>query len=132
MDRSTSQRIPTRPAKPAEPLGRANTTRDRRSPAPPSVVTATKDQTAQLPVKPSPGSSATDLSLKPRDPRIASSTGQSTTAQSNLAKVTGVATPRKRTKDKTKDEDIIKRLQAICTDADPTKLYRNLVKIGQG
>jgi len=28
--------------------------------------------------------------------------------------------------------DIVKRLQMICTDADPTKLYRNLVKIGQG
>lgn len=34
--------------------------------------------------------------------------------------------------DKDKEGDIIKRLQAICTDADPTKLYRSLVKIGQG
>jgi p21-activated kinase 1 len=52
----------------------------------------------------------------------------------NLAKVSGVATPRRREKkvDKAKEEDIIKRLQQICTDADPTKLYRNLVKIGQG
>jgi p21-activated kinase 1 len=51
-----------------------------------------------------------------------------------LAKVSGVATPRRREKktDKAKDEDIIRRLQQICTDADPTKLYRNLVKIGQG
>ncbi|KXN70942.1 Pkinase-domain-containing protein [Conidiobolus coronatus NRRL 28638] len=29
-------------------------------------------------------------------------------------------------------EDIIERLKAICTDADPTKLYTSLVKIGQG
>ncbi|KAJ3007172.1 signal transducing kinase of the PAK [Thoreauomyces humboldtii] len=29
-------------------------------------------------------------------------------------------------------DDIIDRLQAICNQADPTKLYRNLVKIGQG
>jgi len=28
--------------------------------------------------------------------------------------------------------NIVKRLQAICTDADPTKLYRNLVKIMHG
>ncbi|GAA5912300.1 uncharacterized protein JCM6883_003315 [Sporobolomyces salmoneus] len=28
--------------------------------------------------------------------------------------------------------DVVERLKAICTDADPTKLYRNLVKIGQG
>ena len=46
----------------------------------------------------------------------------------------GVATPRRREKkgDKEKEADIVKRLQAICTDADPTKLYRNLVKIGAG
>jgi p21-activated kinase 1 len=133
LDRSTSQRIPPRPAKPLDALGRANTTRDRRSPGPPSSVPAAiKDQATQPPSKPSPGSSATDLPLKSRDPRAVSTSGQNSTAQSNLAKVSGVATPRKRTKDKTKDEDIIKRLQAICTDADPTKLYRNLVKIGQG
>ncbi|EDR14554.1 uncharacterized protein LACBIDRAFT_229673, partial [Laccaria bicolor S238N-H82] len=50
------------------------------------------------------------------------------------AKVSGVATPRRREKkvDKGKEEDIVKRLQQICTDADPTRLYRNLVKIGQG
>ncbi|KAK9687313.1 hypothetical protein K7432_014835, partial [Basidiobolus ranarum] len=29
-------------------------------------------------------------------------------------------------------EDVINRLQEICTDADPTKLYWNLQKIGQG
>jgi p21-activated kinase 1 len=29
-------------------------------------------------------------------------------------------------------EDIVKRLQAICTDADPTRLYRSLVKINGG
>ncbi|KZT38081.1 Pkinase-domain-containing protein [Sistotremastrum suecicum HHB10207 ss-3] len=44
---------------------------------------------------------------------------------------TGTATPRRRER-KEKEVDIVKRLQAICTDADPTKLYRNLVKIGQG
>jgi len=30
------------------------------------------------------------------------------------------------------DMDIVKRLQQICTDADPTRLYRNLVKIRTG
>ncbi|ORY00403.1 Pkinase-domain-containing protein [Basidiobolus meristosporus CBS 931.73] len=29
-------------------------------------------------------------------------------------------------------DDVVSRLMAICTDADPTKLYKNLVKIGQG
>lgn len=30
------------------------------------------------------------------------------------------------------EHEIILKLQSICTDADPTKLYRNLIKIGQG
>ncbi|KAH8108873.1 kinase-like domain-containing protein [Phellopilus nigrolimitatus] len=45
------------------------------------------------------------------------------------------ATPRRREKkekDKVKEEDVVRRLQQICTDADPTKLYRSLVRIGQG
>ncbi|KAI9592021.1 kinase-like domain-containing protein [Syncephalis fuscata] len=29
-------------------------------------------------------------------------------------------------------EDVIAKLKAICTDGDPTKIYRGLVKIGQG
>ncbi|KAG0199589.1 signal transducing kinase of the PAK [Mortierella sp. GBA30] len=41
--------------------------------------------------------------------------------------------PRKKVdKDAVSSQEVIRRLQAICTDADPTKLYRNLVKIGQG
>ncbi len=45
------------------------------------------------------------------------------------------ATPRRREKkekDVAKEADIVKRLQQICTDADPTKLYRSLIKIGAG
>ncbi|TIA89913.1 hypothetical protein E3P99_01811 [Wallemia hederae] len=30
------------------------------------------------------------------------------------------------------EAEIILKLQSICTDADPTKLYKNLIKIGQG
>ncbi|KAH6915987.1 STE/STE20/PAKA protein kinase [Coprinopsis sp. MPI-PUGE-AT-0042] len=154
LDRSTSQRTPVKPAKTIE-IGRSNTTKDRRSPQPPhqqpganlnnGLAVATKP-------KPSPGSSQTDLPLKQQQqqqqsaataapgshqPRGADPRAQNhppSPAASNLAKVAGVATPRRREKkvDKAKDEDIIKRLQQICTDADPTKLYRNLVKIGQG
>ncbi|GJJ78186.1 p21-activated kinase 1 [Entomortierella parvispora] len=39
---------------------------------------------------------------------------------------------KKTEKETISSQDVIRRLQAICTDADPTKLYRNLVKIGQG
>ncbi|KAF9577154.1 signal transducing kinase of the PAK, partial [Lunasporangiospora selenospora] len=49
---------------------------------------------------------------------------------------TSHAPPKRREKKQEKDsvssQDVIRRLQAICTDADPTKLYRSLVKIGQG
>ncbi|PCH36234.1 Pkinase-domain-containing protein [Wolfiporia cocos MD-104 SS10] len=59
----------------------------------------------------------------------------SAAAQSLQKAAGGGATPRRREKkekDKDKEADIVKRLQAICTDADPTKLYRNLIKIGAG
>ncbi|KAF9919807.1 signal transducing kinase of the PAK [Linnemannia zychae] len=48
------------------------------------------------------------------------------------------ATPQAKLREKKVDKDtvssqeVIRRLKAICTDADPTKLYRSLVKIGQG
>lgn len=38
----------------------------------------------------------------------------------------------RRQKDEARDAEILAELQAICTDADPTKLYRNMVRIGQG
>lgn len=45
------------------------------------------------------------------------------------------AIPRRRKTDNASQiehEQVVARLKEICTDADPTKLYRNLVKIGQG
>lgn len=138
LDRSTSQRVPTKVPKSTD-LGRANTTRDR---PPPSGQSSTAQQ-----IKQSPASSSSDLPLKQSQPGPSSpatltkerndsrlQNQNSSPAASNLAKVSGVATPRRREKkvDKNKEEDIVKRLQKICTDADPTRLYRNLVKIGQG
>ncbi|TFK73767.1 Pkinase-domain-containing protein [Pluteus cervinus] len=125
LDRSTSQRAPAKPTKPSEALGRANTTRDKRAPS--TAGTGTEST-----IKVASTSSAAN-GARERDPRAPQNQPQSAAA-SSLAKTAGVATPRRREKkvDKDKDGDIIKRLQAICTDADPTKLYRNLIKIGQG
>lgn len=156
LDRSTSQRLPaSKPPKSADQLTRANTTRDRRSPVPghPSThphgqhphasqhVPGSPPQTHASPkAKSSPGSNAGDLPSKSAaesGPRRQPSTQQppSAAAQS-LQKVatTGGATPRRREKkgDKDKEADIVNRLKQICTDADPTKLYRSLVKIGAG
>jgi p21-activated kinase 1 len=145
LDRSTSQRTPNKVTKPAD-LGRANTTRERERerdrPSPEKKAPLPGSQPKPTSAKPSPVSSTSDLPLKQlgansalrdRDPRAQQNQAPPSAAASSLAKVSGVATPRRREKkDKGKEEDIIKRLQAICTDADPTKLYRNLVKIGQG
>ncbi|KAG6909023.1 Serine/threonine-protein kinase smu1 [Tephrocybe rancida] len=118
LDRSTSQRAPPKLSKPSEAsLGRSNTTRDRG----PSQVITNKDA-APPPASAPPG--AGRAAPPAPSPAVAS-----------LAKASGVATPRRREKkpaDKNKDEDIVKRLKQICTDADPTRLYRSLVKIGQG
>ncbi|KAI0299264.1 kinase-like domain-containing protein [Russula brevipes] len=143
--------IPTRPslsppkqrtiskAQHNDTLVRANTTKDRRSPAPPATVKASTRE--------SPSSSTADLALKSqattavnapvaerRAPAPPAAPQQQSAAATSLAKTAG-ATPRRREKkkeDKANDADIVKRLQQICTDADPTRLYRNLVKIGQG
>ncbi|KAI0794154.1 kinase-like domain-containing protein [Fomes fomentarius] len=156
LDRSTSQRLPqSKPHKPAEQLARANTTRDRRSPGPgqqPSHHAAHPSQgqgpapgAPPKPPKSSPGSSQTELPLKgsqsvrdrEREGRGPASQPQPSAAAASLHKAAaaGAATPRRREKkekDPAKEADIVKRLQQICTDADPTKLYRNLVKIGAG
>ncbi|KAI0630513.1 Pkinase-domain-containing protein [Trametes polyzona] len=157
LDRSTSQRLPqSKPHKPSDQLTRANTTRDRRSPGPgqsPSHHSPNHHAQSQVAVppkpKPSPGSSQTDLPLKSspsmrdrerereREGRSPASQPQPSAAAASLQKAaaSGTATPRRREKkekDKDKEADIVKRLQQICTDADPTKLYRNLVKIGAG
>jgi p21-activated kinase 1 len=62
-------------------------------------------------------------------------------AQSQIAQVaqlqqmqpgTGAVTQRRHKPKPSKDIDIVSRLNTICTNADPTKLYRSLNKIGQG
>ncbi|KAI9464832.1 kinase-like domain-containing protein [Russula earlei] len=138
LDTSSSLRsVPKLPHK--DTLVRANTTKDQRSPAPPAGVKAA--------VRESPSSSTADLALKSENTTVlntpvaerralqppTTTSQQQGTAAASLAK-TADATPRRRKKkeDKASDTDIVKRLQQICTDADPTRLYRNLVKIGQG
>ena len=56
--------------------------------------------------------------------QLTSSTGVSPAAVPSLR-------PRPQPKPTTTD-DVIDRLKAVCNPADPTKLYQNLVKIGQG
>ncbi|KII87396.1 hypothetical protein PLICRDRAFT_43026 [Plicaturopsis crispa FD-325 SS-3] len=128
LDRSTSQRTPSKaPPRTASELGRANTTKDKRTPQ--------SNTGLKAPSKQSPRSSSSEGKPRDQNPRQVAQNQPPSPAASSLAKQAGVATPRRREKkgaDKEKDFDIVKRLQQICTDADPTRLYRNLVKIGQG
>ncbi|KAF9649183.1 Pkinase-domain-containing protein [Thelephora ganbajun] len=134
LDRSTSQRLPSKSPNQSQQLARSNTTKDSRPSGPPNGHSPVPGNHPQK----SPVSSTTDLPLKqPSKDRERSQTQPSPAASQlhKAANAAGVATPRKREKkekDKTKDDDVIRRLQQICTDADPTKLYRNLVKIGAG
>ncbi|CAL1714618.1 unnamed protein product [Somion occarium] len=150
LDRSTSQRLPpsaSKISKSADQLTRANTTRDRHSPGPgqhhghhsPGHIPPAPSGLPPSKPKTSPGSSAADLSKGSSTSREGvqrSNTQQApspATASLQKAAAAGGATPRRREKkDKDKEADIVKRLQQICTDADPTRLYRNLVKIGAG
>ncbi|CAK5267802.1 unnamed protein product [Mycena citricolor] len=134
LDRSTSQRIPNK-APVAKPVERSNTTRERAQPTPPGKLAQPGSVSAQATPKASPGSSANDLPLRTTAPRAAPAAPSPAAASLAKASAAGAATPRRREKkpaDKDKDADVVRRLQAICTDADPTRLYRSLVKIGQG
>ncbi|CAG8701985.1 6796_t:CDS:10, partial [Cetraspora pellucida] len=99
-----SRTMPTAPPKPAPKPPRPKESNNQVPPPP---------QTAPPTSKPSqqPATSASGPVVKPPPPN----------------------TQRRQQRKPAKDSiDVIERLKAICTDADPTKLYRNLVKIGQG
>ncbi|KAL4250202.1 protein kinase superfamily protein [Abortiporus biennis] len=118
---------------------------------PSSSLNAPSSSSTPSKPKSSPGSSQTDLhsssSLRREGTAKSSSPHhphqhqqQPSPAAQSLQKAAaaagvGGATPRRREKkdkDKDKEADIVARLKAICTDADPTRLYRSLVKIGAG
>ncbi|KAF8932954.1 signal transducing kinase of the PAK [Haplosporangium gracile] len=66
-------------------------------------------------------------------PPFKGNSSPSSTSQQQHHQQQQQAPPKRREKKpEVSSQDVIRRLQAICTDADPTKLYRNLVKIGQG
>ena len=107
-------------------MGRARAAGSSRSPPIPGMVQA---------AYPGPSKKSVNIPVaERRAPQPPTVPQQQSKAVVSLAKTAG-ATPRRREKKKegkANDADIVKRLQRICTDADPTRLYRNLVKIGQG
>ncbi|KDQ11937.1 hypothetical protein BOTBODRAFT_635683 [Botryobasidium botryosum FD-172 SS1] len=108
----------------------------QRPSQPPGIPKAAVDTTAQHRAPPAPppqAYAARRHSRSPDGPTPAGGPAPQAAQKSGPAPSSGTATPRRRDrKERPGEVDIIKRLQAICTDADPTKLYKNLVKIGQG
>lgn len=72
--------------------------------------------------------------LSPNSPKKPPPKPNADTAFSNSADIGDAEiTPRLRPQPKAVTvDDVTERLRAVCNPADPTKLYRNLVKIGQG
>ncbi|KAL5036882.1 hypothetical protein BDEG_24813 [Batrachochytrium dendrobatidis JEL423] len=134
---------PPVPARPAHTLSVYSTDIRPIEPLGPNTAGATAStfaQKAALPPKPNiepiaPPKPAGLLVTGSGTPTKPSTSGSSNTdgAASTLP-VPGTAkapVPRQRAKPTT-TQDVIGRLQAICNPADPTRLYRNLIKIGQG
>ncbi|EPQ26394.1 uncharacterized protein PFL1_06042 [Pseudozyma flocculosa PF-1] len=125
-----------KPSRPAPPPGAPASASDRANRSP-SLKAPSQPSSG----KTSPATRAPDMpSTAPRQAPAAPGSGSSSVASSSAAaakaggaKTTGAVPRRRETKKNTvKDSDVIAKLQAICTDADPTKLYRSLQKIGQG
>ncbi|BGP56635.1 hypothetical protein JCM8202v2_004265 [Rhodotorula sphaerocarpa] len=81
---------------------------------------------------PSAPSSTTSPTSETAKPALAKKPSQSAAGATSGGEAGGLSQARRREPKNRKDPNIIERLQGICSDADPTKLYRNLVKIGQG
>ena len=146
LDRSLSARAQSKNNSPA--MSRSNTTKETRSasdrhtphhqqpptqhsanqPQPQTLLTPTKSK-VNANAKPSPNNSSTDLKTHHKPQQSAHQAHHKAGTGLNPP---GAAPRRREKKDKEDDTDIVKRLQQICTDADPTRLYRNLVKIGAG
>ncbi|CAE6404994.1 unnamed protein product [Rhizoctonia solani] len=131
LDRSKSQRSPPSP-QPQPDLSRSKS--QREPPRAPSAVRLAS-QPGQKIAQGHHVRERGDKAAPPPSPALASLAKHAPdkpAVASGVAPPGSSATPRRREKKDKSDGDIVKRLQAICTDADPTRLYRNLVKIGQG
>ena len=85
-----------------------------------------------------PGASA--VPLPPKGPSTTAAGGAkpppppapSTSAQAPKKPEEQAVAQRRPPKPKVSDEEVVERLRSIVTDADPTKLYKNFHKVGQG
>ncbi|KAI9250596.1 kinase-like domain-containing protein [Sporodiniella umbellata] len=122
------------PPLPQRPLAESKPSVPSRPPHPPPPIPARPEIKKQAPPKP-------PVSSKPKRPVVAATT----TTTISIAPVAAPLDPdldpdlhrkqrreQRQQKEAAAEAQIVADLQAICTDADPTKLYRNMVKVGQG
>ncbi|GAA5883448.1 hypothetical protein JCM3774_005955 [Rhodotorula dairenensis] len=124
-----SSNVPPSPSRPklgGGPAGLDRAQSHRAAPAPPHRPAPNK------PLVPLPPAAAADADAAAKAQQLVKKPSQSAKPPTGDAAATGMQQARRREPKNRKDPNIIERLQAICSDADPTKLYRNLVKIGQG
>ncbi|KAI8372830.1 kinase-like domain-containing protein [Radiomyces spectabilis] len=118
----------------------------------PSSPTTSASLSSASPAPPSPSFSASSAStapVAPPRPKLAAKLNQEPRPYSQVhisampapldPALDGASTEirmrrreQRRQREAARDAEIIADLKAICTDADPTKLYRNMIKIGQG
>lgn len=148
LDRSVSAR--TQPKSNSPAMSRSNTTKEARNTpdrhTPHNQQTQTQQQSTQQPqqqqtlptptkskananAQPSPNSSSLDPKTHQKSKQLINHAHSKPGTGLNPA---GAGPRRREKKDKEDDSEIIRKLQQICTDADPTRLYRSLVKIGAG
>jgi p21-activated kinase 1 len=104
------------------------------APQPPSpAVLKKKPAPSQIPVPPPAQKPRTHAKPEPPPVKPAEPARAPTTVVPLQTSSQGVVARRREPKKLTpKDFEVLARLQQICSEGDPTKLYRNLQKIGQG
>ncbi|CAH7671302.1 STE/STE20/PAKA protein kinase [Phakopsora pachyrhizi] len=133
LDRSVSYKAPTNHKFSGNhPLPSSVSNRSHPSPA---KLNQTSAQASLQPSRPPPPKPSSNSQSKQQPQHLLKSSSVKHTPGPNAPG----SVPRRReqkgsntSQNKASDKVVIDRLKAICTDADPTKLYRNLVKIGQG
>ncbi|PWN32158.1 Pkinase-domain-containing protein [Meira miltonrushii] len=120
--------IPTRPA-PSPGLGAGLATPPMGSGSSPKIGT----NKTPSPSGASGKGALSSASMKVKGSPSGGAEGASVTKSASTKAPAG-AQPRRRDTKKTgmKDHEVIEKLKTICTDADPTKLYRDFEKIGAG
>ena len=148
LDWSNSQRSVPRPSRSDTLICEHTTkvTKDQPSPGPPAsfnlyaqeLSNYLKASTVDLAINLRATVAADDPVVERQAPHFPTTPQQqrNTTAVASLARTADVS-PQQHKKEKEEriddaDVDTVKRLQQICTNADPTQLYRNLVKIKRG